>query len=779
MARFLYAVGLFSFHRRRVVAGTWVVLLVLLGVGALTLRSPTSSAFTIPGTESQRALDSLATEFPGGDGASGSIVLKAPAGQTVTTATIRAAVEATVTEARALPGVVNVVDPFTAGSVSRDGSTALVSVQYGEPADALTATQIDAFGAVGDSARSAGVEVAAGGGVQSAPAATTGPAEGIALLIAAGVLVLTFGSLLAAGMTLLTALTGVLAGIAGLFTLTRVVSITSVAPTLALMLGVAVGIDYALFIGSRHRGQLVEGTPLGESVALATAKAGSAVVFAGATVVIALAGLSVVGVPFLSQMGLAAAGTVAVAVLVAVTLFPALLGFAGSRILSKKVRARMAASGGMAVAATSPPGRHLRRQPAPATAAPHGAGFRWARLVTRFRVPVVVVGVLGLAALALPVRDLQLALPSNATAEVGSPARTAYDLVSAAFGPGANGPLVLVVGAGTPAATTALAGQVTGALTGTTDVVAVAPGAVSRAGTTRLLTVVPASDPTSRDTAHLVERIRDDVRPLAAAAAGGSVAVSGVTAVGVDVSDKLARALPLYLLLIVGLSFLLLVLAFRSILVPLKATLGFLLTVGSTFGVTVVIFQWGRGASVFGVDSAAPIVSFLPILIVGILFGLAMDYEVFIVSRIREQFTHHGDAQAAMVDGVGQGARVVTAAAVIMVSVFGGFIFGDDPIIKTIGFGLAFGVFVDAFVVRLTLVPAVLSLLGSRAWWFPRWLARITPEVDIEGANLRPAAARPTKDAPTGDVPTDAPAPAGPTDDVPSAEVGTPLGASR
>jgi RND superfamily putative drug exporter len=340
-----------------------------------------------------------------------------------------------------------------------------------------------------------------------------------------------------------------------------------------------------------------------------------------------------------------------------------------------------------------------------------------------------------LSVLAIPTKDLRLALPDNSTAPEGSHQRVAYELTSAAFGEGSNGPLILVVKGDDPAVARSLTQQVTAAVQGLAGVVAVAPGPASDAGTTRILQVIPSSGPTAKATAELVDTIRATTKPMAAG--DSSVAVTGATAVGVDVSHKLITALPKYLGVVIGLSFLLLLVAFRSVLVPLKATVGFLLTVGATFGVTVAVFQWGWASWLFGVDRPGPLVSFLPIIMMGVLFGLAMDYEVFIVARVREEFLHGGKATEATIAGVGHGARVVTAAALIMSAVFGGFILVEDPIIKSIGFGLAVGVLIDAFVVRMTLVPAVLTLIGERAWAFPRWLDRITPKVDIEGENLK------------------------------------------
>jgi RND superfamily putative drug exporter len=737
MANLLYRLGRFSYQRRRLVAAVWALLLVVLGVGALTLGGSTTSTFSIPGTESQQALDALQKEIPAAAGASANVVVKAPAGQNLNTPGIRAEVEATVAAAAKVPEVAGAISPYTTKAISQDGSTGLIGVQFTKSADALSTAAKDGFDQLGKTTP-AGLKVVPGGSVVGGPP-QIGSTEVIGVLIAAVVLVVTFGSLIAAGMTLLTALIGVIAGMASLILVTAVVDVSSTAPILALMLGLAVGIDYALFISSRHRTQLAEGVAREESVARAVATAGSAVVFAGATVVIALAGLSLVGISFLTAMGLAAAGTVLTAVLIAITLVPAMLGFVGHRILPRKLRQQGAPTGQAPTGPASAEPASARSasavEAAPAAPATEGFGFRWARFVTRFRVPVVATGIIGLGVLSIPTMDLQLALPDGATAPSGSNQRVAYDLSAAAFGPGSNGPLIVVVKGNDAASTAVLADQVLSTAEGLKDVVAAQPGPASTSGTTRLVSVIPASSPSSAGTADLVGTLRSAVHPLATN--GASVAVTGNTAVGVDVSNKLTAALPVYLIVVIGLSFLLLLLAFRSILVPLKAALGFLLTIGATFGITVAMFQKGWGASLLGVDVPGPLVSFLPIIMMGILFGLAMDYEVFIVSRVREEFVHGRHATEATIEGVGHGARVVTAAALIMASVFSGFVLVHDPIIKTIGFGLAIGVLIDAFVVRMTLVPAVLSLLGDRAWSFPKWLDRITPKVDIEGENLR------------------------------------------
>ncbi|PWR16473.1 hypothetical protein DKT69_05440 [Micromonospora sicca] len=715
MATLLYRLGRASLRRRRLVAVAWLVVLVGLGVAAATLKGPTASNFTMPGTESQRAIDLLADRFPAASGATGTIAVKAPQPGQLMSPEGQGVVKQVTQEAATLPGVVGAVDPYQVKALSPDGRYALIQVQFSGRADEVTDEQRAAYEKVGAQAEAQGWQIAPGGEVLNAEP-EVGSTEALGVLVAAIVLVVTFGSLVAAGMTMLNALIGVGVGMAGLFALSGAVELTSTAPILALMLGLAVGIDYSLFITSRHRQNLLDGLSPEEAVGRAVGTAGSAVVFAGATVVIALAGLAVVDIPFLTVMGLAAAGTVSVAVLVAITLAPALLGFAGRRVLPRKLRGRAAVES----AATGSEDRS-------------GFGFRWARRVTRLRIPVILVGLVGLGLLALPAQDMRLALPDAGNAPEGTAARVSNDLIREGFGPGFTGRLAVVVTADSPQATQAAVPQVTALIQKTDGVLAVAPPQLDPTGRTALLGVIPKTGPTDAATETLVHDIRHQVSGIDTA----DVLLTGVTAIGIDVSEKLSDALPIYLLLVVGLSILLLMLVFRSILVPVKAALGFLLTVAATFGITVAVFQQGHLAGLVGLDTPGPLISFLPILLIGILFGLAMDYEVFLVSRMREDFVHGDTAQQATINGMGHGARVVTAAALIMISVFSGFIFLDDPVIKSMGFALAIGVAVDAFVVRMTIVPAVMSLLDGKAWWLPRWLDRIVPNVDVEGEGLR------------------------------------------
>ena len=718
MANLLYRLGHTAFRRRGVVVSAWALLLAIGIAGVAALGSAPTSGVTIPGTESQRALDALSSEFPQASGAAGTVAVRAPAGQSVMAPDNKAIVLALVEKAGALPGVLGATSPYDAQAVSRDQRYALISVQFKQQGDQLTGAQRTAYEHLGDGAPS-GWTVAPGGEALMAPP-EVGSTEGTGVAVALLVLVITFGSLVAAGMTMLNALIGVGTGMLGILALGHVVDLTSTTPVLALMLGLAVGIDYSLFITSRYRHNIALGLDREEAAGRAVGTAGSAVVFAGLTVIIALAGLSVVGIPFLTTMGVAAAGTVAVAVLVAITLLPAVLSFAGNRVLSRRQRRLAPEQGGdLEDAATN-------------------RGFAWGRLVLRARVPAIVLGVTALAVLAIPVTDMRLAMPDDGTAPVGTTKRVAYDLVAEGFGEGFNGRLVMVVHGTDPAAVEQSVARASAVAARVPGVAAVTPAQTSANRLTALVGIVPTTRPSDQKTFDLVRALRDELAPTAKAG-GTDIALTGATAIGIDVSDKLAGALPVYLLVVVGLSFLLLMVVFRSLLVPLKATLGFLLSLAATFGATVAVFQWGWLSRLVGVDTGGPLVSFLPIMIIGILFGLAMDYEVFLVSRMREDFVHGETAREAVVSGVGHGARVVVAAALIMVSVFAGFILIEDAVVKSMGFALAVGVLADAFVVRLTLVPAVMSFLGDRAWWLPRWLDRVLPKVDIEGESLRSA----------------------------------------
>lgn len=716
MASFLYRIGQVAFARRRAVLLAWVLIIAVAGGLAGAFGKSADAQLTIPGVESVTATETLQERFPdgGAGGAQARIVFAAPDGTSVADPAIKAAIEQAVTQAASGELVVSASDPFKAAGVSPDGSVAFSTVTYGAQVDEITDTAREELLATGDVAKEAGLDVEFGGEATVAMSEQSAT-EAIGVLVALLVLAITFGSLLAAGMPLLTALVGVGAGMAGVTALSSVVDLTSTAPTLGLMIGLAVGIDYALFITIRHKEQMAQGMSAKDSAAMAVGTAGSAVVFAGATVMIALAGLSVVGIPFLTSMGMVAAGMVAISVLVALTLVPALLGFAGARFARWPV-----------------PGLKKRQA---ALKTKESMGTRWATMVTKRPVAFLVAGVIGLGVLAVPALDLDLGLPDDGNLNSDVTQRKAYDLLADGFGAGFNGPLTVVVDARGSDAPQAAADAAAASVAKLGDVAAVSPAMFNEAGDTAVVTVFPKSGPADADTKALVGDIRDATSAVEKST-GADIAVTGNTALGIDISEKLTSALPIFLIVVVGLSLLLLTLAFRSILVPIKATVGFLLSLAATFGALVAVFQWGWLADLIGVQQTGPILSFLPILLIGLLFGLAMDYELFLVSRMREDYVHGAEPREAVIGGFRHGARVVTAAALIMASVFAGFILGDEPTIKSIGFALAFGVLIDAFVVRMWIVPAVMTLLGHHAWYLPAWLDRIMPNVDLEGTGL-------------------------------------------
>ncbi|GLX20993.1 MULTISPECIES: MMPL family transporter [Streptomyces] len=711
MATFLYRLGRGAFRRRGLVALVWVALLVAAGFGAATASAPTSGSFSIPGTEAQKAFDLLDEKFPGmsADGATARIVVKAPAGAKVTDPGPKAEVEKLISGLKSGDGaaqIATVDDPYQTKAVSQDGSTTYVSVKYKVSGMELKDDTREALKDSGHAAQKAGLQVEIGGdALMEAP--ETGSGEAIGILIAGIVLVITFGSLVAAGLPLLTALIGVGIGVSSITALANVLDLGSTTSTLAMMIGLAVGIDYALFIVSRYRVELAEGRERDEAAGRAAGTAGSAVVFAGLTVVIALVGLAVVNIPMLTKMGVAAAGTVVIAVLVALTLVPAILGFAGKKVLPAGQKSRLFGKG----------------RPAGAEPKANG-GTRWARFVLRRPVVVLLAGVIGLGAIAIPATKLEMGLPDDGSKPVSTSQRKAYDMLSEGFGPGFNGPLMVVVDGDK-----ALADSTADRIKGLDGVAAVMPPLQNEAKDAAIVSVIPKDRPSSTETEDLVHKIREGN--------GKDVFVSGQTAMNIDFSQKMNDALLPYLALVVGLAFLLLMLVFRSILVPLKAALGFLLSVVAALGAVVAVFQWGWLGSLFGVEQTGPIMSMMPIFMVGVVFGLAMDYEVFLVTRMREAYVHGERPGQAVVTGFQYSARVVVAAAVIMIAVFSGFLGASDSMVKMIGFGLAVAVLFDAFVVRMAIVPAVLALLGHKAWWLPKWLDRILPNVDVEGESLR------------------------------------------
>jgi RND superfamily putative drug exporter len=716
VSTFLYRLGRFAFRCRKTVAALWLGLLLLMGVAAATLTQETTDSFDIPGTESVEALQLLEQRFPeaAADGATARVVYAAPAGQELADPANQAAITATLAALAEIPDVVGVGDPFEVGTISADGRIGYAEVSFSEAFPAANEELAEAVAP----AEAAGLTVELGGDALMEEF-EQGSEELVGFAVAAVVLVITFGSFVAAGLPLLNAVIGIGITVAAISAATRFVDLSSFTPTLAIMLGLALAIDYSLFIVSRYRHERAVGREGIEAMGRALGTAGAAVVFAGLTVIIALTGLSVVGLPLLREMGLAAAFSVAIAVLIALTMLPAMCGFAGRRITGGRI-----------------PGLRSRDPEADEGSDRASLGTRWVRLVTRRPVPVLLVVGLAMLALAAPALDLRLGLPDEGGMGTDTTQRRAYDLVAEGFGAGFNGPLLVVVDATTSPDPPAAGERVAAAIEELDDVSAVQPPLFNDAGDTALVTVIPASGPSAEATEQLVEAIRERAGELRADT-GAAVAVTGQTAIIIDFNAKMAGALLPYLGLVVGLSFVLLMLVFRSVLVPLKAALGFLLTMGATFGAVVAVFQWGWLTNVAPVEQTGLIISFLPIFLIGVVFGLAMDYQVFLVTRMREEYVHGAAPTPAVVTGFQHGSRVVTAAAIIMIGVFAGFTLSGDEFILQVALALAVAIALDAFVVRMTLVPAVLTLLGRRAWWLPRWLDRLLPAVDVEGSRLR------------------------------------------
>jgi RND superfamily putative drug exporter len=718
VATLLYRLGRFSYRRAWRVIGVWVLLLIAtLGTG-IALGGQTQESFAIPGTESQAALDRLEAVFPSVAGASATAVVVAPGGSSV--ADEKATIADLVTAIGKVPGVDSVVGPFdqyAGNAISADESMAIIRVQFTGPSSDVTDATVSGLIDTASIGRDAGLVVEFGGQVFQDNTVGITVTEVFGVIFAGVVLVITFGSLLAAGMPLLSALLGVGIVMGAITTISAFTTVSSSAPLLALMIGLAVGIDYALFILSRHRTQLAHGEDPEESAAMAVGTAGSAVVFAGVTVIIALLGLLVVGIPFLSVMGVGAAVAVLVAIGIATTLVPAFLGLAKGRLIPKEGS------------------RAFKRAHADGTTS-KTMGLRWVTGVMKRPVLATLAVVAVLGTLAIPSLSLDLNLPDGGSQPVDSTQRKAYDLVSEGFGPGYNGPLIVAVDITQTVTILEDLDSIGSQLRALDNVAYVSQGFPDEGLDTAIIQVTPASAPDSLATKELVQTIRD-LAPSIAQKYDTPISVTGTTAIGIDISNRLTNALVPFGLIVVGLSIVLLMMVFRSVLVPLKAALGFLLSVTASFGVIVAVFQWGWFGDLLGVENPGPILSFMPIILMAVLFGLAMDYEVFLVSGMREEFVKTGDARFAVSRGFANGARVVTAAALIMFFVFFAFVPEGSGTIKPIALGLAVGIAFDAFLVRMTLVPALMTLFGRAAWWMPRWLGKLLPNVDIEGEQLR------------------------------------------
>jgi RND superfamily putative drug exporter len=718
MSTYMYLVGRWAFRQRRYVLAFWFVVAAATVALALVGGGKTVEDYTVPG-QSKQAADLLKAKLPEYSGGQTMVVFAAGRSPSVTTDRARAAIEDSVRNLARSPEVTGVADPFQAKAISPDQRVALAPVQWKVAAGRVDDSALTALQDAVRPARAAGLQVEFSGEVYpGSRLQVSEKPELIGIAIGFIILLVTFGALVAAGLPIITAIVGVLISLMGITALTAVTDIASPTISLALMLGLACGIDYALFIGSRYRTYLLNDTDPEEAAALAVGTAGSSVVFAALTVVVALCGLAVANVAFLTVMGLCAAGAVLIALLVAVTLLPALFGFAGGRVTNF-------------LTPFYGPDRPERVALIGATEPHRTMGAAWARFVVRWRIPLLVLGIAVLVVVALPASQLKLGLPSGKDQPATNTSHRAYDLVEHSLGVGFNAPLALVVDTSKAGNPRQAVGAIATALQRDPDVAAVLPGPSGNGAA--VLEVIPKTGPDSDETAELVNRIRDN-RGLENAS-HARILVGGLTAQNLDTSRRLGSALPTFFVVVAGLALILLTVAFRAVAVPITSIIGFMLSVLAAFGAEVAAFQWGWLSGVLKVTPGQT-VSFLPIIVLAVIFGLSSDYEVFVVSRIKEIFTRTDDAVEAVERGTGLSARVVTAAALVMFFVFVAFISTTDPIVKAIAFSLSVGVFLDAFVVRLTLVPAIMAVVGNTFWFRSKLFDRVVPDLDIEGEQL-------------------------------------------
>ncbi|WP_020392240.1 MMPL family transporter [Kribbella catacumbae] len=722
MSNSLYRLGRYAARRPWTVIGAWIVVAVLVVATSSAFGQKLEESFGAPGVDSQKATDLLTSAGSDQVGLTAQVVVTPRDAQAtfVNSPAARAALTQVQSAAAALPHVLGTSDPAgalasgDAGAISPDGRVALLRIQY-PPSEQLSVADLENLKTFGDRiGRDSPLQVELGGDLFFAfeePA--TGAGEAIGLAVAIVILLLAFGSIIAMGLPIGMALFGLAVGISSLSLVAYLVEVPSWAPVLGSMVGLGVGIDYALILVSRHREYLAQGLAVEESVGRAVATAGRAVVFAGGTVVIAILGLAVAGVPFMTAGGIAIALIVLIMVVTSITLLPAFLGLAGHWINRLGIHRRHARLGGA------------------------GAGWqRWAEHVSRNAKAYAIGATLLLLAVAAPVLTLRVGTPDEGALPEHRTERRAYDLVAGSFGPGVNGPLVIAVDISKdPNVVQPLAD----AVKADKGIASVAPALVDTASGVATLVAVPTTGPQDDATMDTVKRLRAEVFPAVLAQSPAKAHVGGQTASFGDVGDRVNDRLPVFIGAVILLSIVLLTLIFRSVVVPLKAALLNLLSIGASFGVLVMVFQWGWGASLIGLETTVPIVSFIPMFLFAILFGLSMDYEVFLLSRVREEYLSTGDNEGSVIRGITSTGRVITSAALIMISVFLSFVPSSDPTIKMFGLGLAVAIFVDATIVRLVLVPAAMKLLGDANWWLPGWLDRLLPAVAVERDLEQPA----------------------------------------
>jgi putative drug exporter of the RND superfamily len=711
----LYAIGRFCSRHHWPTIAVWLVAAVALVLAGQSGDSKTNDNLTLPGTGSTAATELLEDNLPEQAYGSNPLVFQAKGGAALTAPRYASAIGQTVERLDAMPDVNSAVNPLTpagAAFLSRDRSVAYVPVVLSTGPGELTEPQAQAVLDAGAPAEAAGLKVAVGSYVgQALSKPDTGASDAIGIAAAIVILLFAFGTATAMVLPIFSAIVGLACALSIIRMLESVVQVPSVASTLATMIGLGVGIDYALFIVTRHKLQLADGMELRESIARATATAGGAVVFAGFTVVIALCSLAFAGIPLVSTLGFTAAIAVVIAVTAATTLLPAMLGALGPRIDSLRVQ----------LGKTHPDDTE-----------PHG-WRKWARGVAARPWRSAIAALAVLAVLAIPIFQLELGQNDLSALPKSTTARQAYDSLTTGFGPGVNGPLLIAAEFDTPAEAQRTLPGLEKAVGAAPDVAQVSEPTADRAGTVAVFTVVSKSAPWDDATVELVERLRDTTIPKALAGSGGVAYVGGQTAGYIDLATQIGDKLPLMIAIVVGLSFIVLLLAFRSLLVPLKAAAMNLISVAAAYGVVTAVFQLGWGASLIGLDHSIPIVSFVPLLMFAILFGLSMDYEVFLLTQMREHYRESGDEKEAVIEGLANTGRVITSAAAIMVCVFTSFVLNGNPVVKEFGVGLAVAIAIDSTLVRCLLVPAIMVLLGRRAWWLPRWMERWVPHISIEG----------------------------------------------